>query len=166
MKEFSRNAVMERKMLTAEKAIDRFCCNPAIKEGEHSNTWYASVCVPPSVEFVVEIKVQLLERFSSFGYGFWNYWENGIILLHSNHLAMKQLNLIFLYIIHAKNFLNTSYLFLIGWTNGQSRQLDNNTYTPFLEFRGCAWHQLSPQTHLVSIWSINFTQERILNKSW
>ena len=38
MKEFPRNAVMERKMLTAEKAIDCFCCNPAIKEGEHSNT--------------------------------------------------------------------------------------------------------------------------------
>ena len=56
-------------MLTAEKEID--CgCNPTTEEGEHGNTSYASVCVPPSVEFVVAIIVQLLKRFSSFRYGF------------------------------------------------------------------------------------------------
>ena len=37
-------------MLTAEKEIDS-CCNPTNKDGEHSNTLYVSVCVPPSVEF-------------------------------------------------------------------------------------------------------------------
>ena len=56
-------------MFTTEKQID--CCgNPTNKEEEHRNTSYVSVCVPPSVEFVVAIIVQLLERFSSFRYGF------------------------------------------------------------------------------------------------
>ena len=56
-------------MLTAEEEID-FCCDPTIKEGEHRNTSYVSVCVPPSVEFVVAIIVQLLKRLSLFRYGF------------------------------------------------------------------------------------------------
>ena len=46
------------------------CCDPTTEEGEHGNNWFASVCVPPSVEFVVAIMVQLLKRFSSFRYGF------------------------------------------------------------------------------------------------
>ena len=46
------------------------CYNPTTEEGEHGNTLYASVCVPPSVEFVVAIIVQLLKRFFSFRYGF------------------------------------------------------------------------------------------------
>ena len=55
-------------MLTTEKQID-CCCNPTNKEEEHRDTSYVSVCVPPSVEFVVAIMVQLLERFFSFRYG-------------------------------------------------------------------------------------------------
>ena len=63
IRKFPRNAVMERKMLIAEKEID--CCwNPTTKEGEHSNTLNPSI--PPTVEFVVVIIVQLLKRFFSF----------------------------------------------------------------------------------------------------
>ena len=86
-------------MLTAEKEIDS-CCNPTNKDGEHSNTLYVSVCVPPSVEFVVTIIVQLLKRFFSFRYCLvWNCWQHGIIFLHSNYLAKKQINIVSLYII-------------------------------------------------------------------
>ena len=86
-------------MLTAEKEIDS-CCNPTNKDGEHGNTLYVSVCVPPSVEFVVTIIVQLLKRFFSFRYcSVWNCWQHGIIFLHSNYLAKKQLNIVSLYII-------------------------------------------------------------------
>ena len=56
-------------MLTAEEEID-CCCSPTSKEGEHSNTSYVYVCVPPAVEFVVAIMVQLLKRFFSFHYSF------------------------------------------------------------------------------------------------
>ena len=45
-------------MLTAVKEIDCYC-NPTNKEGENRNTLYVSVCVPPSVQFVVAIIVQL-----------------------------------------------------------------------------------------------------------
>ena len=44
MREFPRNAVMERKMLTAEKEIDCCCCNPTKKEGEHRNTLCLRLC--------------------------------------------------------------------------------------------------------------------------
>ena len=51
-------------MLAAEKEIS--CgCNPTEKEGEHGDTLYVSVRLPPSVEFVVAIIVQLSKRFSS-----------------------------------------------------------------------------------------------------
>ena len=66
---------MERRMLTAEKEIN--CgCNPTNKEGEHGDTWYVSVCVPPSVEFVVAIIVQLSKRSSSFRYGIFGTASN------------------------------------------------------------------------------------------
>ena len=60
---------MERKMLTAEKVID-CCCDPTTEEGEHGNTWYISICFPPSVEIVAVIIVQLLKRFPFFRHDF------------------------------------------------------------------------------------------------
>ena len=56
-------------MLTTEKEIDCFLI-PTTQVGEHGNNSCDSVCVPPSVKFVVAIMVQLLKRFSSFRYGF------------------------------------------------------------------------------------------------
>ena len=41
---------------------------------------------------------------------FWNCWQHGITLLHSNHLAKKKLNVIILHIIKGNN-KNSSYLF-------------------------------------------------------
>ena len=102
-------------MLTAEKEIDS-CCNPTNKDGEHGNTSYVSVCVPPSVEFVVTIIVQLLKRFFSFRYcSVWNCWQHGIIFftvttwprtnkycfsLYHRHLKLPQ------YILLVLNCLN------------------------------------------------------------
>ena len=98
-------------MLTAEKEIN-CCCNPTTKEGEHRNTSYAFVCVPLSVEFVVAIIARLLKRFTSFCCGYLELLTTrDNILLHSNQLAKKQLNLIILYIINTKSFLNASYSF-------------------------------------------------------
>lgn len=37
MKEFPRSAVMEKKILIAEKHID-CCCNPPAKDGEHASS--------------------------------------------------------------------------------------------------------------------------------
>ena len=56
-------------MLTIEKEIDCFLI-PTTQVGEYGNNSCDSVCVPPSVKFVVAIMVQLLKRFSSFRYGF------------------------------------------------------------------------------------------------
>ena len=62
------------------------------------------------------------------------------------------LNLIILYIINSKSFLNMSFFYiLIGLKSCQSRILDNNTYTPFLKFGGYALHQSAPQPHMVYI---------------
>ena len=57
MREFPRSAVMERRMLTAEKYID-CCCNPPSEDGEHPSSSDVFVCALPSVIFIVAIVLQ------------------------------------------------------------------------------------------------------------
>ena len=54
MREFVRNAVMERRMCTAEKKVN-ISCNPPPKDGVHNSSTNVFVCVPPLVNFVVDI---------------------------------------------------------------------------------------------------------------
>ena len=54
MKEFVTNAVMERRMCTAEKKVN-ISCNPPPKDGVHDSSTIVFVCVPPLVKFVVDI---------------------------------------------------------------------------------------------------------------
>ena len=54
MKEFVTNAVMERRMCTAEKKVN-ISCNPPPKDGVHNSSTKVFVCVPLLVNFVVDI---------------------------------------------------------------------------------------------------------------
>ena len=55
MREFPKNAVMERRMSTATKQIDSCCWSPPTKEGEHSSSSYDFVWLLPLLKFVVNI---------------------------------------------------------------------------------------------------------------
>ena len=55
MREFPKNAVMERRMSTATKQIDSCCWSPPTKEGEHSSSWNDFVWLPPLLKFVGHI---------------------------------------------------------------------------------------------------------------
>ena len=63
--EFSRNALMERKMLTADKYID-CCCNPRSEYGEQTSSTNVC-CIPLRVIFVVVFfAAQFNEQWSTF----------------------------------------------------------------------------------------------------
>ena len=63
--EFSRNALMERKMLTADKYID-CCCNPRSEYGEQTSSTNVC-CIPLRVIFVVVFfAAQSNEQWSAF----------------------------------------------------------------------------------------------------
>ena len=63
--EFSRNALMERKMLTADKYID-CCCNPRSEYGEQTSSTNVC-CTPLRVIFVVVFfAAQSNEQWSTF----------------------------------------------------------------------------------------------------
>ena len=54
-KRISRNAVMKRRMLTAQRQIDDCCWSPPTLEGEHSSSWNDFVWLLPLLKFVVDI---------------------------------------------------------------------------------------------------------------
>ena len=65
MRELPRNAVMERRMLTAEENIAS-CFNAPPKAGEHSSSRNVFACVSFPVKFVVSIILQSFRFFSKF----------------------------------------------------------------------------------------------------
>ena len=103
MREFPRNAVMWQSIVVVVTQLRR-------KESIAILYMFPSVFHP-----LYSLSSQSLcsskNGLTPFATVFRNCWQHGIIPLLSNHLAMKQFSLIFLYIIHAKNFLNTSNLF-------------------------------------------------------
>ena len=54
MKKFPKNAVKERRMLSAYKEVES-CCNLPYNEAEHIRSSNAFVCVTPIVKFVAAI---------------------------------------------------------------------------------------------------------------
>ena len=63
IREFPRNAVREKKMLTADRSKE-YCYNSPAKEEEHTRSSNVLLCVPSPVDFVAAISLQKLQFFS------------------------------------------------------------------------------------------------------
>ena len=63
IREFPRNAVREKKMLTADKSKE-YCCNSPAKEEEHTSSSNVFICVPSPVDFVAVITLQTFQILS------------------------------------------------------------------------------------------------------
>ena len=63
IREFPRNAVREKKMLTADKSKE-YCCNWPAKEEEQTSSSNVFICVPSPVDFVAVITLQTFQILS------------------------------------------------------------------------------------------------------
>ena len=63
IREFPRNAVREKKMLTADKSKE-YCCNWPAKEEEHTSSSNVFICAPSPVDFVTVITLQTFQILS------------------------------------------------------------------------------------------------------